>query len=150
MLPYVPRESTWLRGAREQAVDRQRLIERLAARLGSERVFGIAIADDHRPENGVRLLFPNSGKSNLTPFSFPLRPTWLLQRPQRLITQEGTPSYQGPLDLVAGPERIEAGWWDGAEVSRDYYVAANPRGESFWIFREHRNAQAWYMHGVFS
>ena len=150
LLPYVPRESTWLPGAREQAVDRQRLIERLAARLGSERVFGIAIADDHRPENGGRLLFPNSGKSNLTPFSFPLRPTWLLQRPQRLITQEGTPSYQGPLDLVAGPERIEAGWWDGAEVSRDYYVAANPRGETFWIFREHRNAQAWYMHGVFS
>jgi protein ImuB len=52
--------------------------------------------------------------------------------------------------MIAGPERIEAGWWDGEEVCRDYYVAANPRGETFWIYREHRNDQAWYMHGVFS
>jgi protein ImuB len=158
LLAYAPRESTWLPGAREQAVDRQRLIERLAARLGSERVFGIAIADDHRPDRNWAPAYagvtssrasrhPGTGRD---PISHSLRPTWLLQRPQRLITQEGAPSYQGALDLVAGPERIEAGWWDGAEVSRDYYVAANPRGESFWIFREHRNAQAWYMHGVFS
>ena len=152
LLPYVPRESTWLPGAREQAVDRQRLIERLAARLGSERVFGIAIADDHRPDKNWAPAYAGvtrHSRAGGNPVSG-LRPTWLLQRPQRLITQEGAPSYQGSLDLVAGSERIEAGWWDGAEVSRDYYVAANPRGETFWIFREHRNAQAWYMHGVFS
>ena len=27
------------------------------------------------------------------------------------------------LELLAGPERIESGWWDGADVQRDYYVA---------------------------
>jgi len=150
LLPYVPREATWLPGAKEQALDRQRLVERLAARLGKERVFGIAIADDHRPEKGGRLLSPDSGKSNLTLFSTGARPTWLLQRPHRLITQEGIPTFQGALELAAGPERIETGWWDGAEVSRDYYVAANPRGETFWIYREHRDSQSWYMHGVFA
>ena len=74
----------------------------------------------------------------------------MLQRPQRLIADDGHPSMQGMLDFVAGPERIESGWWDGEEVSRDYYMAANPRGETFWIFREHRGAQSWYMHGVFA
>ncbi|HEX7559975.1 MAG TPA: hypothetical protein VF386_12300, partial [Usitatibacter sp.] len=159
LLAYVPRESTWLPGARELALDRERLLERLAARLGKDRVFGIAIADDHRPENGVRYAFSQvaaknaqlaqAHKKSVPDTIFAQRPAWLLHRPQRLIAQEGNPSYQGALELIAGPERIEAGWWDGNEVSRDYYVAANPRGETFWIYREHRGAQAWYMHGVF-
>lgn len=78
------------------------------------------------------------------------RPTWLLQRPQRLITSAGHPTLQGALALGAGPERIEAGWWDGEEVRRDYYVATNERGETFWIFREHRDLSAWFLHGVFA
>jgi protein ImuB len=145
LLPYVPRESTWLPGAREQALDRERLLERLAARLGKDRVFGIAVASDHRPEKG----WARSRGGVAAPVCC-LRPTWLLHRPQRLITLEGNPSCQGALELIAGPERIEAGWWDGDEVSRDYYVASNSRGEAFWIYREHRGAQAWYMHGVFA
>src|SRR6185436_10856079 len=50
LLAYVPRTAAWLPGAQEQAIDRERLLERLAARLGRDRVFGIAIANDHRPE----------------------------------------------------------------------------------------------------
>src|SRR4029077_19851636 len=50
LLQYVPRESTWLPGAKEQAIGRDRLIQRLSARLGRERVFGIAIGDDFRPD----------------------------------------------------------------------------------------------------
>jgi protein ImuB len=71
------------------------------------------------------------------------RPAWLLHRPRKLAGVE-------ELCLIAGPERIEAGWWDGAEVRRDYYVAANSRGETLWIFREHRGEQGWYLHGVFA
>jgi protein ImuB len=154
LLAYVPRESTWLPGAREQALDRERLLERLAARLGGDRVFGIAIADDHRPERdwkitGDRPQFPPGDKRGLSPV-VGCRPAWLLNRPVRLVTLEGEPSCQGELILLAGPERIEAGWWDGEEVSRDYYRAANPRGETFWIYREHRGAQSWYLHGVFA
>ena len=54
LLPYVPRAATWLPGQKEQAIDRERLIERLSARIGGDRVFGIAIADDHRPERAAR------------------------------------------------------------------------------------------------
>jgi protein ImuB len=67
-----------------------------------------------------------------------------------LIVEGDAPQLQGGLEMLAGPERIEAGWWDGEEVSRDYYVAANPQGETFWVFREHHGAQAWYLHGVFA
>jgi protein ImuB len=149
LLPYTPRSGTWLPGPRENALDRERLIERLSARLGTQCVFGIGIADDHRPEKGGGSLFPDSGKNLRMPFS-PARPTWLLHRPRRLITENGEPSFQGRLELQAGPERIESGWWDGEEVCRDYYVASNARGETYWIFREHRDRQSWFVHGVFA
>jgi protein ImuB len=157
LLAYTPRESTWLPGAKEQAIGRERLIERLAARLGRDRVFGIAIADDHRPDrNWAATQAPKTVPGSLSAGKnepgtvFGARPTWLLNRPQRLITRDDMPTYQGELAFIAGPERIEAGWWDGIEVRRDYYVAANMRGETFWIFREHRGDQSWYLHGVFA
>ena len=156
LLPYVPRETAWLPGPREQAVEGGRLVERLSARLGADRVFGIALANDHRPEKDWKELGPGLRRGDRRHgegrdlISRGRRPTWLLPRPHRLVTESGAPVYQGALALTAGPERIEAGWWDGEEVRRDYYVATNPRGESFWIYREHRDLSAWYLHGVFA
>ena len=155
LLAYAPRASTWLPGAKEQALDSARLLERLSARMGKERVFGIAIANDHRPEKdwapsfGEHAGISRERKPVLSPV-LSLRPAWLLNRPHRLVTRDGLPSYQGELTLCAGPERIEAGWWDGEEVRRDYYVASNPRGETFWIYREHRDPASWFLHGVFA
>jgi protein ImuB len=144
--PCAPREASWLPGREEKAVGRARLIERLTARLGNARVFGIALADDHRPERGWR----SSTAATRGAWDGGARPAWLLNRPQRLVSGEAGPSLQGRLDLVAGPERIETGWWDGEPVSRDYFVAANPGGETYWIYRERREPGAWYLHGVFS
>ena len=56
------------------------------------------------------------------------RPLWLLPAPQPLDERRGRPLHRGALELVAGPERIESGWWDGADVPRDYYVARDARG----------------------
>lgn len=146
LLACTQRSATWLPGADEQAIDAERLLQRLAARLGKERVFGIALADDHRPERdwmktGDRPRFSRrSFREN--PGSAPTRPAWLLNRPHRLVSLD--------MELVAGPERIESGWWDGEEARRDYYVARNRRGETFWVFREHRDPKAWYLHGVFA
>jgi protein ImuB len=150
LLAYAPRESTWLPGAREQALGRDRLIQRLSARLGPDRVFGIGIGNDHRPELTQKIGSDTINAEMVSDTIFPARPAWLLNRPQRLVTQGDQPSYQGTLRFIAGPERIESGWWDTHEVRRDYYVAANERGETFWIFREHRGDQAWYLHGVFA
>jgi protein ImuB len=149
LVPRPSRSLAWLPGEREQALDRERLIERLLARLGRDRAFGIALGDDHRPEKdwkaGSRDKQPLPARGAATD-----RPVWLLHRPQRLIAAEGRPTLQGALEMQAGPERIEAGWWDGEEVQRDYYVARNARGETFWIYREHRDLAAWYLHGVFA
>jgi protein ImuB len=78
------------------------------------------------------------------------RPLWLLDPPRALSSRDGLPLCQGQLNLLAGPERIEAGWWDGHAACRDYYVARNLRGETLWIYREHRREAHWYLHGIFS
>ncbi|MEY4642832.1 MAG: hypothetical protein RLZZ227_2826 [Pseudomonadota bacterium] len=87
-----------------------------------------------------------------TPVAPPLppRPLWLLRTPRTLLHDEGTPLCQGRLRMLAGPERIESGWWDGQSARRDYYVARNGKGETFWIYREHRRSKDWYLHGIFS
>ena len=57
------------------------------------------------------------------------------------------------MSLLAGPERLETGWWDADGISRDYYEARNPRGRRLWVFRvrQRREADAgyWYLHGYF-
>jgi protein ImuB len=57
------------------------------------------------------------------------------------------PHHGGPLRLLAGPERIESGWWDGDEASRDYFVARLPGEALGWVYRENG---AWYLHGLFA
>ena len=55
------------------------------------------------------------------------------------------------LALVSGPERIESGWWDGADVARDYYVAAHAAmAREWWIFRECGAPRRWFVHGCFA
>lgn len=155
LLPRAARAASWLPGETEQTLDRERLLERLAARLGRDRVFGIAVGNDHRPERdwkqnrGETPISEGRARSSSAAFSG-RRPVWLLRRPQRLIVRDGAPSLQGALVMRAGPERIEGGWWDGHEVQRDYFMAANAHGETFWIYREHRDPGAWYLHGVFA
>ena len=132
------------------------LIEHLRARLGADAVYGIGNVADHRPENAWRVTEPaptpvasriSAGDS---PASAPFhRPLWLLHAPQELDSQRGRPRRGGPLELLAGPERIESGWWDGADVRRDYYVAGDTRGARFWVYRECGGAQKWYLHGIF-
>ncbi len=80
--------------------------------------------------------------------AFP-RPVWLLNEPEPL----GHLLEAQPWVLRDGPERIESGWWDGADVRRDYFVAENPRGETVWIYRDHRygiDDGEWFLHGVFA
>jgi protein ImuB len=77
------------------------------------------------------------------------RPLWLLHAPQELDSQRGRPRRGGALELLGGPERIESGWWDGADARRDYYVAGDTRGARLWIYRECVGARRWFLHGIF-
>ncbi len=138
-----------------------RLVERLRSRLGAAAVHGIVLCADHRPERAsVHLdrasahLDRASAQAELgarqLALDFNLRPFWLLERPQALEENESIPCHHGPLKLLAGPERIESGWWDGADVARDYFIARAADEALLWIYRERSPAGAWYLHGIFS
>jgi len=77
------------------------------------------------------------------------RPLWMLAEPEPLAVREGRPCHHGALELLAGPERIETGWWDGVDVRRDYYVACSRAGLRLWIYRERGPGERWHLHGVF-
>ncbi|MDR0440589.1 MAG: DNA polymerase Y family protein [Candidatus Accumulibacter sp.] len=128
------------------------LLERLVARLGEERVYRIAPCADYRPECATRLAQPLGKYAAGTPPPLP-RPLWLLDTPEALPEVDGRPCRRGPLTLLAGPERIESGWWDGGErtgdVRRDYFVARSQDAAWLWIYRECR-AGGWFLHGYFS
>lgn len=135
------------------------LVEHLRARLGAEAVYGLQRVSEHRPERAWQKkgtdLFIDPAKARAAgtpainrsvPF-FP-RPLWLLAAPELLEQQRGRPRRQGPLELLAGPERIESGWWDGADVARDYYLARDARGSRLWIYRDLAGPRHWFLHGV--
>jgi len=125
------------------------LVERLASRMGEDALHGLVGADDHRPERAWRTAKlgearPKTAQKNDD------RPIWLLDSPQALSVSNNWPHKNGKLEILSGPERIETGWWDEDVVDRDYYVARNESGERFWIYRERKHEQKWFVHGVFA
>ena len=81
----------------------------------------------------------------------PLRPVWLLAPPEPLAARDERPLLGGrELQLLSGPERIEAGWWDGGDARRDYFVAVDGAGRWLWIFRDPRPPGGWFLHGIFA
>jgi protein ImuB len=149
LLPLASRNLTFLPDAREQAETDARLIARLRARLGDDAVKGLATVADYRPEYAWRTGDPGAEAKGMP--SPPLsRPLWLLHTPRPLGEIAAIPQYEGPLALLAGPERIESGWWDGNDIGRDYFVARNPALSLLWIYRERRESGRWYLHGFFS
>ena len=94
--------------------------------------------------------------SRRSPAALPLhRPVWLLPVASPLAERGALPLLDGrPLQLLSGPERIESGWWDGALVARDYFIAQAEDGALVWIYRarllttEPAGAQ-WFLQGRF-
>ncbi|MDN3518825.1 DNA polymerase Y family protein [Aquisalimonas lutea] len=148
ILPLPPEPVPLLPHAEQAPAEKQaHLSERLQARLGEHAVTGLDTVADHRPE---RAWCPQTGTSFTTQAAPGERPAWLLPHPQPLDWHQGHPFWHGPLRLECGPERIETGWWDGDDISRDYYQARNPRGSRVWVFRERRGARRWFLHGFFA
>jgi protein ImuB len=52
--------------------------------------------------------------------------------------------------VLAGPERIESGWWDGADLRRDYYRVQTRAGQQAWVYREVGSEGPWLIHGWFA
>jgi protein ImuB len=136
-----------------QAQEFHALLDRLASRLGRERVRRLAVQDGHRPERAgvarpVADALPSVGAA---PAGATPRPAWLLPAPIKLVERDGHPVHGCPLALLSRAERIESGWFDGALVCRDYHVAEGSDHRLRWIFRvrEPGGEMAWYLHGLF-
>ncbi len=136
-------------------------LERLRARLGERAVQVLDAVFDYRPECASRERDATiasrspAGQATQRQARLPAsaRPLWLLPTPRPLPERAGSPDWHGPLKLLSSPERLESGWWDSGEqgaagdVRRDYFVARNPQGQWAWVFR---NAEGWFLHGLFA
>ncbi len=142
-----------------QAESMARLIERLASRLGEGAINRFKLVADHRPERCFTLkpaLHGDAGRErkqqDLTT-AFPARPSWLLAQPVALMVRHEKPFYLGSLTMLAGPERIESGWWDDALAARDYFIARNDSQMLLWVYRERpslgEEMPGWFLHGFF-
>ena len=148
-----------------------RLVERLQARLGRQQVQRPVRVQDHRPERssvldevdaGALYLLPGrseakcQGEARQAQRGLITRPVWLVEPPRPLPERRDLPLLDGaPLQLLSGPERIEAGWWDEGLTVRDYFIAQAADASLVWVYRLRLpdlalKAQGWYLHGRFA
>ena len=156
IVPLATPNNELFPSAATQAESVSRLVERLQSRLGSEAVQQLCLYADHRPEKSyqyqaIRQKRERSRTQPSPSCTIAARPVWLLAQPLALITRQHKPFYQSPLTLLAGPERIESGWWDDALALRDYFIAENELSVLLWIFRMRSGdgGSGWFLHGYF-
>ncbi|CAM3075882.1 DNA repair nucleotidyltransferase [Pseudomonas floridensis] len=123
----------------QQTLPWEQLRERLRARLGDESVNGLRALADHRPECAWQSRTESKATALMQGHS---RPGWLLHQPQPL------PAHSAR--IVAGPERIESGWWDGGDVRRDYYLVETATGQRAWAYRTVGENGELLLHGWFA
>lgn len=140
-------------GSDAQSGDFHLLLDRLAARLGTDAVRRVHIEDEHLPERSFKLLaLVERAQAAPAAAADAPRPLRLLPRPlpaevefPRTLTWEG---QQHSIRNVAGPERIESGWWRECDQRRDYYIVEVESGARYWLF-ENLADQRWFVHGSF-
>lgn len=152
------------------------LVERLGARLGAEQVQALQLRDDHRPE-AMQCWQAATGavaRETTRPHGTQavdarLLPAWLVRPALALRCEGSTPLHHGPLQLLAGPQRLESGWWNDAPervqtplpsslplAVRDYFVAHNDAAGLVWVYRERLSAHSqqatpvrWFLQGLY-
>jgi protein ImuB len=143
------------------------LLDRLAARLGRQRLLRLARAESHVPER-ASFIGSSPGRWPVpAPGEPPARPWRLFDPPQPIEVLAEVPDgpprrfrWRGQQHDVAaaeGPERIAAEWWrrkDGAGLTRDYWRVETASGRRLWLLRHGLyGAEAthprWYVHGQF-
>jgi protein ImuB len=150
LVAFEEHNQSFVPDPKSRAIGWTQLIDKLSARLGNDKIYKLRTLDDHRPEHAWQRCAATTVSIVPVPAVTAPLPLWLLATPRALSGNADTPRCRGPLRLVAGPQRLEAGWWDGLGACRDYYVARNPHGETLWIYREHRREAPWYLHGIFA
>ena len=158
--PLAPTQAALDAGA-EAGEPLAALIDRLAARLGAQRIVRAQPLDSHLPECASMATTPAQEPCWPAPLPGepPLRPIQLLDPPQRVADvtyglPEGPPrrfTWAGRPHEIArweGPERIAPEWWrrpgiprapdpetPHGPLTRDYYRVEDAAGHRFWLFR---------------
>ena len=124
------------------------------------------------PRKGMKKGLENTAGADQPVPNGNLLPTWLLRDPLPLEQQGDRPRFHGPLQLLAGPDRLEAGWWVADEETaadpaaqpstpeaalRDYFIARSEQAGLLWIYRERLRREAasatggrWFLHGLYA
>ncbi|WP_326540897.1 DNA polymerase Y family protein [Pseudorhodoferax sp.] len=138
------------------------LVERLAARLGADRVLVPRLVADHRPEQMQRWVPAQQAGTMAAEELAPdaaLYPAWLLREPLALqMDAQGQPQFHGPLQLLARPRRVEgAGWWDldaPKTAVRDYRLARSAQFGLLWLYCERPYSgeadPRWFLQGAYA
>lgn len=159
--------------------DVARLIDRLAARLGTQAMRHFVARDAHHPEaasvmqqavgGGRPFASVNAGAAPWNPTRRPGeppdRPVLLLEQPEMIETVAAVPD--GPpmrfrwrhvlheVTASEGPERIALPWWGERQApTRDYFKTEDREGRRFWLYREglygrETHQPRWFVHGLF-
>jgi protein ImuB len=161
--PVVEESRSFLPDTLRKGANTDLALERIQARLGAACVRRPVLSADHRLEWMQRWEINLAQRTKATapsPGALPL-PTWVLDAPLRLMERDNRPYYQGPLQLLLGPDRVEGGWWhrSSAEedalplnVQRDYWLALSPHAGVLWVFQQRlaQDQTAWFLHGHFA
>jgi protein ImuB len=113
------------------------------------------LAQGYRPEIANRWVPVSQVEKRIAPPEELPRPTWMVATSVRLLMREHRPFCGSPLRMVLPGERIEAGWFDGELLTRDYFVAQGDDHSCYWIYRERVNSRdaeeepRWFLHGLF-
>ena len=136
---FVPQRQDLFDDRPQQTLPWEQLRERLRARLGDEAVQGLRFHADHRPECAWQAATDKHPCPTLNKVQ---RPGWLLDEPT-LLEEQG-------VQILMGPERIESGWWDGADIRRDYYLIQTRAGQQGWAYRTVGQSDGLWLQGWFA
>jgi protein ImuB len=152
------------------AADLAPLIDRLANRLGAERLARPIPVESHVPERAIKMVAPLEGQKKVQWPKLPPRPTRLLPNPEPIDVMAPVPD-DPPITFhwrrirhrvvwAEGPERVAPEWWRPAvnanEIpeTRDYYRVQDETGGRYWLYRaglyQGGKQPRWYLHGVFA
>ncbi|WNO09789.1 DNA polymerase Y family protein [Teredinibacter sp. KSP-S5-2] len=125
-------------------------LAKLKARIGEENIRQVQHIDSHVPEQSSILVEYSQVKKNLPihPQITGDKPDWLFGSPYKISHRHQTLYWQGEIELLQGPERIQGQWWD-TPIARDYFIAKRSDNVRLWIFKD-LHSQNWFVHGFFS
>ncbi|HVW96214.1 MAG TPA: DNA polymerase Y family protein [Mucilaginibacter sp.] len=139
------------------------LLDRIAGKIGPERIKRYLPAEHYWPERSMRPAVSLKDVSATAWRSNRPRPIRLLAKPEPIEVMALLPDYppkvfihKGKRHVVGkadGPERIEREWWLDRGEHRDYYMVEDEDGGRYWLFRSgHYDGHGgdWYLHGYFA